>query len=100
GFVQTDLAADVFAQQSVAEARKAVPAFLTAPIPVEQAAAVLIDGVQRRAARVGAPGWVLPMLTVRGVTTTLMDAMMLNNSRLSSAIARAETDKESQLRSR
>ena len=100
GFVQTDLAADVFARQSVTEARNAVPAFLTAPIPVQQAAAALIDGIQRRAARVGAPGWVLPMLTVRGITTTLMDTMMLNNSRLSSAIARAETHKESQLRSR
>ena len=93
GFVQTDLAADVFAQQSVAEARQAVPAFLTAPIPVEQAAAALLDGIERRAGRVGAPGWVLPMLAVRGVTTTLMDTVMLNNSRLSAAIARAEANK-------
>ncbi|MBV9195761.1 MAG: SDR family NAD(P)-dependent oxidoreductase [Solirubrobacterales bacterium] len=100
GFVQTDLAADVFAQQSVAEARQAVPAFLTAPIPVEQAAAALLDGIERRAGRVGAPGWVLPMLAVRGVTTTLIDTVMLNNSRLSAAIARAETNKDPELRPR
>ena len=100
GFVQTALAADVFAQQSVAEARKAVPAFLTAPIPVEQAAAALIDGIQRRASRVGAPGWVLPMLAVRGIATTLMDTVLLNNSRLSAAIARAEANKDAELPSR
>ena len=40
------------------------------------------------------------MLTIRSITTTLMDTMILNNSRLSTAIARAETDKKSQLRSR
>ena len=100
GFVHTDLAADVFAQQSVAEARQAVPTFLTSPIPVQQAAAALIDGIQRRAGRVGAPGWVLPMLAVRGIATSLMDTVRLNNSRLSAAIARAETNKDPKLQSR
>ena len=43
---------------------------------------------------------VLPMLAVRGVTTTLIDTVMLNNSRLSAAIDRAETNKDPELRPR
>jgi NAD(P)-dependent dehydrogenase (short-subunit alcohol dehydrogenase family) len=96
GFVETDLAASVFAQEQVNEARQAAPSWFTKAIPVEEAGRVLIDGIERRAGRVGAPGWVLPMLAMRGLTTTLMDEAMLRNRRLSQAIARAERSKQRQ----
>jgi len=51
GFIDTELAADVFAQEQVAQARKASPAFLTKPISAQAAARALIDGIQRRASR-------------------------------------------------
>jgi NAD(P)-dependent dehydrogenase (short-subunit alcohol dehydrogenase family) len=90
GFVETDLAADVFAQEQVEEARRSLRAFITRPIPVHDAGEALITGIERRAARVGAPSWVLPMLAVRGIATTVMDQVMLNNPRLTQAIDRAE----------
>ena len=90
GFVDTDLAADVFAQEQVAEARAAMPSWATEPIPVADAAAAVLDGIERRAGRVGAPRWVLPMLAVRGFAGPLMDELMLNNRRLSAAIERSE----------
>jgi NAD(P)-dependent dehydrogenase (short-subunit alcohol dehydrogenase family) len=96
GFVETDLAVNVFKQETASEARKAVPSFFTKPISVEDAGRVLIDGIERRAARVGAPGWVLPMLAMRGMTTTLMDEAMLRNRRLSRTIDRAERAKQRQ----
>jgi hypothetical protein len=67
-----------------------VPAFFTKAISVEAAGHVLIDGIERRAGRVGAPGWVLPMLAVRGFVTTVMDEAMLRNGRLSRAIDQSE----------
>jgi NAD(P)-dependent dehydrogenase (short-subunit alcohol dehydrogenase family) len=90
GFVETDLAADVFAQEQVEEARKAMPALFTDAISVTDAGRSLIDGIERRAARVGAPGWVLPLLAVRGLVTTVMDEYMIRNQRLSAAIRRSE----------
>src|SRR5262249_4082166 len=60
GFIETDLAADAFAQAHVAQARKAAPAFFTNPMPAERVARAVIDGIERRAAQVGAPSWVLP----------------------------------------
>ncbi|GAA1481349.1 SDR family oxidoreductase [Gordonia sinesedis] len=90
GFVDTDLAADVFAQEQVAEARAALPDFVTRPIPVEAAAAAVIDGARRRSARVCAPGWVEPMLWMRGIVTFVMDEMLMRNQALLTAIVRAE----------
>jgi NAD(P)-dependent dehydrogenase (short-subunit alcohol dehydrogenase family) len=91
GFIETDLAADVFAQAHVAQAREAAPAFFTQPMPVQDAARALIDGVERRAARVGAPAWVLPMLAVRGAVTTVMDDLMIHNAELARVIRGAES---------
>lgn len=90
GFVETDLAADVFAQEQVEEARRTMPAFITAPISVQQAARTLTDGIEKRSSRVGAPRWVLPMLYVRGLATVVMDTVMLNSRGLSQAIDRSE----------
>ena len=90
GFIETELAADVFAQEHIAEVRATMPSFVTEAIRVEQAAAAVMRGIEHRAGRVGAPGWVLPMLAVRGVVTALMDEAMLRNRSLSAAIQRAE----------
>jgi hypothetical protein len=92
GFIETDLAADAFAQAQVAQARKAAPAFFTNPMPAEAAAHAVVDGIERRAARVGAPAWVLPMLAVRGAVTTVMDEVMIHNADLSRAISSAESE--------
>ncbi len=90
GFIDTDLAADAFSREQVAEVREGLPAFITRPIPVRDAGRALIAGIERRAARVGAPGWVLPMLAVRSAATTVMDQIMLHNPRLSNTIDRGE----------
>jgi NAD(P)-dependent dehydrogenase (short-subunit alcohol dehydrogenase family) len=93
GFVETDLVADAFADAHVAEVRRTLPAFITRPMPLPDAGAVLIGGIESRAARVAAPRWVMPMLAVRGLATALMDEVLLANHRLSDAISRAETAK-------
>ncbi|CAM3042936.1 short-chain dehydrogenase [Mycobacterium intermedium] len=95
GFIDTDLAADVFSQQHAAQVRQAVPGFLTRPITVADAAEAVLDGVQRRAARVTAPAWVGPMLATRGITTRLMDSILLHNADVAAAITGAETDSDS-----
>jgi NAD(P)-dependent dehydrogenase (short-subunit alcohol dehydrogenase family) len=91
GFIDTDLAADVFAQGHVDDVRKALPGFITHPMPVTEAASTVIDGIERRSPRVTAPAWVSPMLTFRGITTTLMDELALHHPGVARAISRVET---------
>jgi NAD(P)-dependent dehydrogenase (short-subunit alcohol dehydrogenase family) len=94
GFVETDLVGDVFAQEQVAEARSIMPELFTKPIPVTRAGRTLVDGIESRAATVAAPGWIRPLLPLRGVAGTLMDEFMLASPRLSRAISRAERKQE------
>jgi NAD(P)-dependent dehydrogenase (short-subunit alcohol dehydrogenase family) len=90
GFVDTDLVGDAFAQQHVADLRSIMPAFATRPIPVAKAGRALLDGIESRSATVAAPGWIRPLLPLRGVAATLMDEFMLANPGVSRAISRAE----------
>ncbi|QRY46102.1 SDR family NAD(P)-dependent oxidoreductase [Mycolicibacterium boenickei] len=90
GFVNTDLVGEVFAQQQVLEARSIAPAVFTKPIPVTQAGRALVNGIEARAATVAAPGWIRPLLPLRGLAGTLMDEFMVANPGLSRAISRAE----------
>src|SRR5512139_169877 len=58
GFIDTDLATEVFADDHAAAVRQAVPGFVAAPMTVEAAAASVLAGIERRASRVSAPAWV------------------------------------------
>jgi hypothetical protein len=43
---------------------------------------------------VAAPGWIRPLLPLRGIASTLMDEFMLASPGLSRAISRAERKQE------
>jgi len=73
-----------------AEARAIMPSFATRPIPVTRAGRTLVDGIESRAATVAAPGWIRPLLPLRGLAGPLMDEFMVANPGLSRAISRAE----------
>lgn len=90
GFVNTDLVGDAFAQQQVSEARSIVPELFTKPIPVTQAGRALVDGIESRAATVAAPGWIRPLVPLRGIAGPIMDEFMVANPRLSRAISSVE----------
>ncbi len=87
GFIDTDLTADVFAQPRATRARRAMPSFVTRPMPVADAARVVLDGIARRAPRVTAPAWVAPMLAVRSVTTAVMDDILLYSRDVAAAVS-------------
>lgn len=90
GFVDTDLVGDVFEQQQVEELRAIMPAFASKPIPVAKAGRTIVDGIESRAATVAAPGWVRPLLPLRGIAATFMDEFMIASPGLSRAISRVE----------
>jgi len=47
-------------EQFVDDVRKALPGFITHPMPVSEAAAAVINGIEGRSPRVTAAGWVGP----------------------------------------
>ena len=72
-FIDTDMVRDAMAQPTAAQATKAIPGFLAAPLPVGAAGAAIARGVQRRAKRVYAPRWVPALLALRGLSGPLDD---------------------------
>jgi NAD(P)-dependent dehydrogenase (short-subunit alcohol dehydrogenase family) len=100
GFIDTDLAADVFAQAQVEQVRRLIPGFVTRPMSTEAAARTVLDGIECRAGRVCAPAWVQPMLTARGLVSSVMDEMMLGNPQIAGAIREAERRKRTAASSR
>lgn len=74
GYVKTDLITEVFDNELADEFRKHVaPDFLTKQIPVPQAAAALIKGIESRAARVIEPARWKPVFYLRGLLGPLSD---------------------------
>ena len=73
GFIDTDLVRASFAQPSTQAAMGRAPGFVRNPVPLSRAVDAIERGVQRRSARVWAPRWVGPMLTLRGLLQPLTE---------------------------
>ncbi|WP_082973893.1 SDR family oxidoreductase [Mycobacterium sp. E740] len=92
GFIDTDLTSDAFADEHAAAIREVAPGFITAPMAVEDAAAAVLSGIERRAPQVSAPAWVAPALAARSLTTTVMDQVLMTNPGVARAVGAAEAD--------
>lgn len=90
GFIDTDLAAEVFADDHASAIRRAIPGFITRPMTVERAAADVLAGIVDRSGRVSAPGWVEPLLAARSITTAVMDVVLMHNRSVRDAIRAGE----------
>jgi NAD(P)-dependent dehydrogenase (short-subunit alcohol dehydrogenase family) len=92
GFIDTDLTRRAFASEVVGAARRALPAWLTRPIEVGRAGEAIARGIERRSARMTAPGWVAPASVLRGVIAGL-DGLVTRDRRMQTAIHLAESSK-------
>jgi hypothetical protein len=93
GFIDTDLVRRAFASEVVAAARRALPRWLTRPIEVGRAGEAIARGIERRSARMTAPGWVAPASVLRGVIAGL-DPLLSRDRRMHAAIRLAEASPE------
>ncbi|HEY7830259.1 MAG TPA: short-chain dehydrogenase/reductase [Solirubrobacteraceae bacterium] len=73
GFIDTDLVRGSFSQPSANAMMSRAPGFLRNPIPLSRAVDAIESGIERRAARLWAPRWVGPMLTLRGLLQPLTE---------------------------
>jgi len=73
GFLDTDLVKAAFAEPSAEAMTGRLPGFIRNPAPLSKAIDAIERGIERRAARVWAPRWVGPMLTLRGLLQPLTE---------------------------
>ena len=67
GFVDADLAANALAPSHVDALRRARSALRPRPVPVADAAAAIVRGIELRCPGGAAPGWVVLALALRGL---------------------------------
>jgi NAD(P)-dependent dehydrogenase (short-subunit alcohol dehydrogenase family) len=97
GFLDTDLVRAGFAQPSSEALRGGLPGFIGNPAPVVKAIDAIELGIERRSARVWAPRWVGPMLSLRGVLQPLIERRAQRDSEaLANALRVAESSGEAQ----
>lgn len=97
GFIDTDLVRAAFAEPSSEVLRDQGPRFMRDPIPLAKAIDAIERGIERRSARVWAPRWVGPMLTLRGLLQPLSERAALKDpNRLQKAIRLAHDSAPSQ----
>jgi NAD(P)-dependent dehydrogenase (short-subunit alcohol dehydrogenase family) len=95
GFIDTDLVRASFAQPSTQGIRRGTPTFISKPAPVSKAIDAIERGIERRSARLWAPRWVGPMITLRGLIQPFTERQLLKEpDRLRESIHAAETSQE------
>ncbi|MBK5232505.1 MAG: SDR family NAD(P)-dependent oxidoreductase [Thermoleophilia bacterium] len=91
GYVKTGLISEVFENDLADQFRKHVaPDFLTKQIPVSQAAAALVKGIEARAARVIEPGRWKPVFYLRGLLGPLSDRRLENDPKVADFVHQFE----------
>lgn len=93
GFVDTQLARATLDDHEVGRMGDALlPAPLRKRISADEAATVLVDAAQRRAARVTAPRAWAPLGVLRGVLTPPMDAVLTRSARIADVVGLLERE--------
>jgi NAD(P)-dependent dehydrogenase (short-subunit alcohol dehydrogenase family) len=89
GFIDTKLVRDAFDRPGITELRSSFPGFLAKPIPVDRAGTAMAEGIQRRAPRIIAPGWVRATLPLRGLLQYL-DGPMVRDRKVRRGVDESE----------
>jgi NAD(P)-dependent dehydrogenase (short-subunit alcohol dehydrogenase family) len=80
GFIDTDMVRDAYEHPASLRARRDAPQWVTRPIPVSEAGAAIVRGVEGRRARVWAPRWVGAALALRGILMPLLERRQLHDA--------------------
>lgn len=92
GVIDTPMAREMFDEQPLGERiERMLPWPLSRRVRPEVAARVLVDGIERRAARTMAPALWTPYSVLRGVLNPVMDARLLRNKAVRALVAELDT---------
>jgi NAD(P)-dependent dehydrogenase (short-subunit alcohol dehydrogenase family) len=77
GFIDTDLVKAAYAGRSTELLNESSPGFIRNPIPLPRAIDAIERGIERRSARVWAPRWIGPLITLRGLMQPFTERSLL-----------------------
>jgi NAD(P)-dependent dehydrogenase (short-subunit alcohol dehydrogenase family) len=86
GFIDTDMVRDAYAHPASQRAQRRAPGWISKPIPVSQAGAAILRGVEGRERRVWAPRWVGAALALRGVLMPLLERRQAHDADAAAAL--------------
>ena len=86
GFVDTSMVQEATEKSERDDVLESLPAFVRRRLTPAQAATALVDGIERRAPRVIAPGWWKVPYYLRGVFGPLMDKLTSRDERVLQAM--------------
>ncbi|HEY1359992.1 MAG TPA: short-chain dehydrogenase/reductase [Thermoleophilaceae bacterium] len=92
GFIDTKMVRDSFEDPIAAAVDDMAPAFMLRRLSPAQAGAAIVNGIERRAPRIVAPGWWKVLSALRGILNPLLDARMERDRRSADLVRRAEAD--------
>ena len=97
GFVDTSMVQEATEKSDRDDVLESLPAFVRRRLTPAQAATALVDGIERRAPRVIAPGWWKVPYYLRGLFGPLMDTLTSRDKRVLEAMRQGDTpDAEAQ----
>jgi len=96
GFIDTRMVRDTFdSEDPVAERfRERVPAFAARRLPPAAAGVAIADGLEKRAPRIMAPGWLRGFAAMRGLLNPVLDRRMEREADLIDLVREAEREPE------
>jgi NAD(P)-dependent dehydrogenase (short-subunit alcohol dehydrogenase family) len=86
GYIDTQLERESVAHPAIAALQRTMPRFVTRTAPLSTAVDAIVDGIERRAARVWAPRYVGAALALRGVLQPLSERRALRDRELARAL--------------
>jgi NAD(P)-dependent dehydrogenase (short-subunit alcohol dehydrogenase family) len=93
GFIATEMVRQGIDEDPVGgEMEERIPAFMRKRLTPEQAAAALVDGIERRSPRVFAPGWVRVMSGLRGALNPLFDWHLRRDRATQDVVRKADVE--------
>ena len=93
GWVETEMVRQgLDREQGGKRMQELLPKFFFKRIPVEQAGAALVSGIEERAPRVFAPKWWRYGSALRGILNPLLDRRLERDAKVAAALRKAEAD--------
>ncbi len=93
GFIATEMVRQGIEEDPLGEELEGrIPAFVRRRLTPEQAAAALVDGIERRSPRVYAPGFLRGYSALRGVLNPAIDWQMRRDRKTQAVVAKADVE--------
>ena len=92
GFIDTKMVRDSFEDPVAESLEKLIPSFFLRRLSAGKAGEAIVNGLEKRAPRIMAPGWWRLLSAMRGLLNPVMDARFERDPNAHDAIRRAEAD--------